>query len=213
MRNPMTPDTARAWLDVDLDAVVRNARSYALRTGVPFMAMVKANGYGLGAVAIARALTELEPWGFGVATIDEARELHVNRLLRPILVCSPLVPDLAQATAAVAARPNIVDLPALQAWLSLGDLPFHVEIDTGMGRSGFRWDDTAQLLEARNLLATVTGWEGCSRTFTRPNGMRRRPPSSGAGSRARSPPLGGGRCWCMQPTPLPGRRGWPMPPI
>ncbi len=160
MRNPMTPDTARAWLDVDLDAVVRNARSYQKRTGVPFMPMVKADGYGLGAVAIARALTELEPWGFGVATIDEARELHVNRLLRPVLVCSPLVPDLAQGTAAVAARPNIVDLAALRAWLSLGELPFHVEIDTGMGRSGFRWDDAPQLLEARNLLATATGWEG-----------------------------------------------------
>lgn len=160
MRNPLTSDVARAWVDVDLDAVVRNARSYAARTAAPLLPMVKANGYGLGAVAMARALAVVDPWGFGVATIDEARELHVNRVLRPLLICSPLNPAHTEAVAAVAARPAIGDLNALRAWLALGDLPFHIEVDTGMARSGLRWDDAEQLQEARNLLATATGWEG-----------------------------------------------------
>lgn len=160
MRNPLTSDVARAWVDVDLDAVVRNARSYAARTAAPMLPMVKANGYGLGAVAMARALAVVDPWGFGVATIDEARELHVNRVLRPLLICSPLNPAHTEAVAAVAARPSIGDLNALRAWLALGDLPFHLEVDTGMARSGLRWDDAEQLQEARNLLATATGWEG-----------------------------------------------------
>jgi alanine racemase len=157
---PLTADTARSWVDVDLDAILRNARSYATRTGVPMLPMVKADGYGLGAVPVAQALAELDPWGFGVATIDEARELHVNRILRPVLICSPLLPDLVESVASVAARPTIGDLTALRAWLAIGDLPFHLEIDTGMSRSGLRWDDVAQLTEARNLLATATGWEG-----------------------------------------------------
>ena len=40
VHNPVTPDTARAWVDVDLDAVVRNARSFAARTGVPMLPIV-----------------------------------------------------------------------------------------------------------------------------------------------------------------------------
>lgn len=160
MRKPFTPDTARAWVDVDLDSLVRNARSYAARVGVPLLPMVKANGYGLGAVAVARALAETEPWGYGVATVDEARELYVNGILRPIVIFTPLAPAMIEYVNGVAARPVIGDLDALRAWLGQGSGPFHLEIDTGMARSGLRWDDTAQIEEARNLLAEASGWEG-----------------------------------------------------
>ncbi|MES2124890.1 MAG: alanine racemase [Gemmatimonadota bacterium] len=160
MRKPFTPDTSRAWVDVDLDSLVRNARSYAARVGVPLLPMVKADGYGLGAVAVAQALAETEPWGFGVATVDEARELYVNGILRPIVIFTPLAPDLIEYVNAVAARPVIGDLEALRAWIAQGTGPFHVEIDTGMARSGFRWDDLESLQEARNLLSTAPGWEG-----------------------------------------------------
>ena len=43
----------RAWVDVDLDAVLANARRVAEVSGVRLLPMVKANGYGLGAVAVA----------------------------------------------------------------------------------------------------------------------------------------------------------------
>lgn len=122
--------------------------------------MVKADGYGLGALAVTRALAELQPWGYGVATIDEARELHVNGVVRPIVIFTPLVVAMVEYTLAIAARPVIGDLAALQAWLGQGESPFHVEIDTGMARAGFRWDDTAGLAAARSLLATAPGWEG-----------------------------------------------------
>ncbi len=160
MRKPFTPDTSRAWVDVDLDALVRNARSYADRIGAPLLPMVKADGYGLGALAVTRALAEVDPWGFGVATIDEARELHVNRVARPLVIFTPLVPAMVEYTLAVAARPVIGDLEGLQAWLAQGESPFHVEVDTGMARAGFRWDDTAALAAARSLLAEAPGWEG-----------------------------------------------------
>ncbi|MEP6589786.1 MAG: alanine racemase [Gemmatimonadota bacterium] len=160
MRKPFTPDTSRAWVDVDLDSLVRNARSYAARVGVPLLPMVKADGYGLGAVAVAQALAETEPWGYGVATVDEARELYVNGIVRPIVIFSPLVPAMVDYVTAVAARPVIGDLDGLRAWLDLGTGPFHVEIDTGMARSGFRWDDAECLLAVRDLLADAAGWEG-----------------------------------------------------
>jgi alanine racemase len=165
MRKRLTPDTARAWVDVDLDALVRNARSYLAATGVPMIPMLKADGYGLGALMVARALAEVEPWGYGVATLDEALELHVNGIVRPIVVFTPLVPAMIELTNAVAARPTICDVEALRAWLERGTGPFHVEIDTGMGRSGIPWNDLAALAAARNLLGDASGWEGIFTMF------------------------------------------------
>jgi alanine racemase len=54
----------------------------------------------------------------------------------------------------------IGDLEALRAWLAVGRGPFHLEIDTGMRRSGLPWHDAALLSEACNLLASAAGWEG-----------------------------------------------------
>jgi alanine racemase len=165
MRKRLTPDTARAWVDVDLEALVRNARSYIVATGVPAIPMLKADGYGLGALMVARALAEVEPWGYGVATVDEARELHVNGIVRPIVVFTPLVPRMIEFINAVAARPTICDIEALHAWLEQGSGPFHIEIDTGMSRSGIPWDDAHALDAARNLVSDAAGWEGILTMF------------------------------------------------
>ena len=63
----------RAWVEVDLAKVVENARTVqAVARCHALLPMIKANAYGLGAVEVARALERLDPWGFGVATIDEA---------------------------------------------------------------------------------------------------------------------------------------------
>ena len=165
MRKRITPDTARAWVDVDLDAVVRNARSFIAATGAPLLPMLKADGYGLGALMVARALAEVEPWGYGVATIEEARELHVNGIVRPVVIFSPLVPAMIEYVNAVAARPTICDVDALQAWLGQGVGQFHIEIDTGMGRSGIPWNDSQALMAVRNLVGDRTGWEGIFTMF------------------------------------------------
>ena len=160
MRTPLTSETQRAWVDVDLDALVRNARSYQAKVGVPLLPMVKADGYGLGAVAVARALAATGVWGFGVATVEEARALHLSGVVSPIVVFTPLVPSQLEAVEAVAARPVIGDLEGLRAWLASDRGPFHVEIDTGMRRSGLPWHDRQLLAEASNLLATAERWEG-----------------------------------------------------
>ena len=48
---------SRGWLEVDLGAVVRNARALTERSGVPLIPMVKADAYGMGAVAVARPVS------------------------------------------------------------------------------------------------------------------------------------------------------------
>ena len=155
-----TPETARAWVDVDLRALVANARTLVGLTGSRLLPMVKANGYGLGAVAVARALESLDPWGYGVASVEEGAALRAAGIMRPVLVASPLLPDAIDAHVAHDLRPTVGDVPALAAWCRRGGRPFHVEIDTGMSRAGFRWDDPPALVAAVALLHEAEGWEG-----------------------------------------------------
>jgi alanine racemase len=134
--------SGRAWLDVSLAALVANARAVLDRaSGARLLPMIKADAYGLGAIACARALEALDPWGFGVATLAEATALRAAGVRRPILVFTPAGADQLAAyrrddLRAVLDRPDVIT-----AW----DRPFHLEIDTGMGRCGVRWDDAAAL--------------------------------------------------------------------
>jgi alanine racemase len=155
-----TPETARTWVDVDLGALQANARTLTSLTGSRLLPMVKANGYGLGAIAVAKALEPLDPWGYGVATVEEGAALRAAGIERPILVVSPLVPDGMNGYLDHRLRPSIGDPVALDAWLGRSAEPFHVEIDTGMGRAGVRWDDAPALVATAALLHDATGWEG-----------------------------------------------------
>jgi alanine racemase len=151
------------WLDVDLGAVLRNARHYAGIVGVRLLPMVKANAYGLGAIPVARALEALAPWGFGVASVSEGRALRQAGIRRPIVVFWPFDPDLLDDYVALELRPAIGDVDGLRAWLARGSgghRPFHVSIDTGMSRTGFRWHDTAAIAALRELVADAAGFEG-----------------------------------------------------
>lgn len=161
MRTPFTADTQRAWVDVDLDAIVRNARSYQAQVGVPLLPMIKANAYGLGALHVARALQTIQPTGWGVATTDEGRELRTGGVQAPIIVFTPLDATQLSPHREFGLRPVIGDLAALRAWLTASNDPFHLEIDTGMRRSGLPWDDPAMLAAAGEMVAARNSWEGC----------------------------------------------------
>src|SRR5215831_2792421 len=89
----------RAWVDIDLGALLRNATAIATQARVPLVPMVKADAYGLGAVRVARTLERVDPWGFGVATIAEGEELRHAAITRPIVVFTPLVVDDFDAAA------------------------------------------------------------------------------------------------------------------
>lgn len=134
----MTPE--RTWIEVDLEALLANARTVSARAaGSRLLPMVKANAYGLGAVPVARALERLDPWGFGVATAAEGVELRSAGITRPVLVIAPTLGAL-ETIAGAELRPALGSLPQLERWVALGGgRPFHVEVDTGMSRAGFDW--------------------------------------------------------------------------
>jgi alanine racemase len=137
---------ARAWIDIDLGALVRNGAALRRRAGVPLLPMVKADAYGLGAVPVARALERLEPWGFGVATVAEGAELRAAGIARPVVVFTPLLPrDLAAALAA-GLTPTLFRPADIRAWAPSGR-PWHLAIETGMNRAGVPWTQVGALAE------------------------------------------------------------------
>ena len=157
--------TAHAWVEVDLAAVVANARTIAATSGARLLPMVKAQGYGLGAVPIARALLNVEPWGFGVATVAEGAELRRAGITLPIVVFSPLTPIEIQGTLSHHLRPTIGDPITLAAWREATESPFHLAVDTGMQRAGLPWHDRAGWDRVRDLLREAPGWEGLCTHF------------------------------------------------
>jgi alanine racemase len=112
--------------------------------------MVKADAYGLGAIAVARALESVEPWGFGVATVEEGAELRAAGIARRIVVFTPLDGDDLAGAQRHDLTPALSRPEAISAWQRRGARPWHLAIDTGMSRSGIRWDGVYTL---RGLLA------------------------------------------------------------
>ena len=134
----------RAWVDVDLGALRRNGAAIAARAGVPLLPMVKADAYGLGAVRVARALEELDPWGYGVATIREGEELRRAGISRPIIVVTPLLPTELDAARRATLRPSLETRADIERWAVTGE-PWHLSVDTGMSRAGIRWNEVPDL--------------------------------------------------------------------
>ncbi|MEO8201397.1 MAG: alanine racemase [Gemmatimonadota bacterium] len=151
---------ARVWAAIDLAAVRSNARTVAEFSGARLLPMIKANAYGLGSIPIAHALEALDPWGYGVATIEEALELRRAKITRALVVFTPFHPSQLDIYHQNDLRPAMGDLPSLRAWTSASKRPFHIEIDSGMSRAGFRWNDAALMAELASILTSAPEWEG-----------------------------------------------------
>ena len=138
-----------AWLDVDLGAIRRNAERMHAAARVPIVAMVKADGYGSGAVAVARTLVRMGErlWGFGVATLLEADALRAAGIDARILCCTPLLPGELHAARRLDVRPALHRTEDILAWGATG-AAWHLSIDTGMSRAGVRWDEVVSLMPA-----------------------------------------------------------------
>ncbi len=139
----------RAWVEIDLGALKRNAEKIAAAARVPLLPTIKADAYGMGAVGVARALEATDPWGYGVGTIEEGEELRAAGIARPILVLTPILPETFAAAQAAGLRPALGDRDAIAAWGPSG-APWHLSIDTGMNRAGVPWREVARI---RDLIA------------------------------------------------------------
>ena len=134
----------RGWIEIDLDAVVRNARAMQARAAA-LLPMVKADAYGTGAVRVARALEQLAPWGYGVATIEEGVELRDAGIARPIVLFTSVETDELSAVRDARLTPALASAEAISYWSHIDGGAWHLAIDTGMSRAGVRWDSVRGL--------------------------------------------------------------------
>lgn len=163
----------RAWIEVRAGALRRNLRRVrdAVGPGVGVIPMAKADAYGLGADRLVPTLEPEDPLAWGVAAVDEGRRLREFGVERPIFVFAPLPPgsygDAVQADLTVCLS-SLEGLRQLEDAAARGGRParFHVEVDTGMGRSGFDWREAASwgpVVAARHRPALR--WTGCFTHF------------------------------------------------
>ncbi|MDQ2767969.1 MAG: alanine racemase [Gemmatimonadota bacterium] len=134
----------RGWIEVDLDALVRNARAMQARA-TAILPMVKADAYGTGAVPVARVLERLAPWGYGVATIDEGVELRDAGISRPIVLFTSVEAEELSAVRDARLTPALASAADISSWNKIGGGAWHLAIDTGMSRAGVRWDGVRDL--------------------------------------------------------------------
>jgi len=137
----------RAWVEIDLGALLRNGARVAEFSSARLLPMVKADAYGLGATRVACALQELDPWGFGVATVAEGDELRRAGIDRPIVVFTPLLIEEFDAARRARLTPTLGARDAIREWSRAG-LPWHLAVDTGMNRAGVSWRDVSALYDA-----------------------------------------------------------------
>jgi alanine racemase len=144
----MNHETQRAWVDVDLGALRRNADAVRRHTGRPLLPMIKADAYGLGAVQVARALQPISPWGLGIATLDEAAQLRDAGIDSRVILFSPLLAEDMPRAIALRVTPTLGDEARIRAWGAATDDPWHLALDTGMHRAGVEWWRVRELRDA-----------------------------------------------------------------
>ena len=139
----------RTRTEIDLLAIRHNAKIIKRHTGKQLIAVVKADAYGHGAVPVAETLRPIADM-FAVATVEEGIELREAGIREPILILFSCLPAQVEAIVEFNLTPSIGDwefAKALNAVASETALTkVHVNINTGMNRSGVCWKEASQFL-------------------------------------------------------------------
>lgn len=139
----------RVYASVNLDNIYENMKALSDNTvkGTQMVAVIKTDGYGLGAVPIAKTIDELVS-AYAVATIDEALNLRRHNILKPIYILGfiyenrvedAILNDVRMTVFSYEMAQNISDIAS-----KLGRKAYiHIKVDTGMSRIGFMADENA----------------------------------------------------------------------
>jgi len=142
------------WVEVDLDRFRRNlgAIRAAIGAGRRIMLVVKADAYGHGAVEIARHAVEAGVTMLGVATLHEGIELRSSGITVPVIILSPTLLSEVDEIIEHRLTPCITsiefaDLFSRRCVAHQVLSRFHVEVDTGMGRTGVSDSEAIEFIE------------------------------------------------------------------
>ncbi len=115
--------------------------------------MIKADAYGVGVDAAMEALAGEAPAAWGVATVEEARNVRRRDPSIPVQVFSPLPPGGIERAWAHGIRVSLSDPDELRALPDGARGAFELELDTGMGRAGIRATEPADVASWARALA------------------------------------------------------------
>lgn len=154
-------------LIVDLLDIKENAESLKVYTSGKLIAVVKADAYGHGVIPVAETLTSIVDM-FAVATVEEAIELRQADISKPILILYTPLPEYAEdillhdLTPAIAnwdLATRLNDLSEKGDILSKhtpdGKIRVHVDVNTGMNRSGVCYTEAGEFIERLRTLPNI----------------------------------------------------------
>ncbi len=153
----------RAWVEIDLAALTHNVKQLKnlLSPQTELMAVVKADAYGHGAIAVSQTALQAGASWLGVATIPEGIELREAGIEAPILLLGAtntaaqvkaiaqwhLQPTICTAKQALIFSEVLVSLDR--------SLPVHAKLDTGMSRLGTSWQEATEFVQLVNGLPNL----------------------------------------------------------
>ena len=152
---------SRIYAAVDLDAVLYNLESMKknIHRDTKIIAVLKADGYGHGAVPLAREIAPLSYiWGIAVATVEEGMELRRAGISKPILILGYTYEEDYETIVREDFRPAVFKISMAnrlseEAVKAGKTIKIHIKVDTGMTRIGYRdiKKDVPEILAISNL--------------------------------------------------------------
>ncbi len=134
------PPGILTWVEVDLKAIASNVENVKalVGPGVDIIAVVKANGYGHGEVAVAKTALAHGATRLAVHRMLDGVRLRQGGITAPILVLGYTPPSGLPMVIEHQLTQTVIDVPVAEelARLATGPTPIHVKVDTGMSRYG-----------------------------------------------------------------------------
>lgn len=147
----------RAWVEINLAALSNNIVQIKklLQPGTEFMAVVKADAYGHGAVSVAQTALKAGASWLGVATVPEGIQLREAGIKAPILILgATYTPEQVQAIALGQLEPTLCNAKQALIFSDIletinldSPLRVHLKLDTGMSRLGTDWLHCAEFVQ------------------------------------------------------------------
>ncbi|AFY59095.1 alanine racemase [Rivularia sp. PCC 7116] len=149
--------TQRAWVEINLAALANNIVEIRklLQPQTKFMAVVKADAYGHGAVSVARTALKSGANCLGVATVPEGIQLREAGIKVPILILGATnTPEQVKAIVENKLEPTICSAKQALIFSDVletinfdSTLTVHLKLDTGMSRLGTNWQDCGEFVQ------------------------------------------------------------------
>lgn len=140
---------SRVCANINLNAILYNMESMhqKINPETKIMAVVKADGYGHGAIPIAKEIEHLDYlYGYAVATVEEGLLLRRSGIRKPILILGYIFPDQYETVIEAEIDPSVFTLEMAKELSSAAekvrkDCKIHFAVDTGMSRIGYQVTD------------------------------------------------------------------------